>query len=98
MSSWPETGKSFFTFYFLVEFNGFLLLYLLQNGGYSKTEQVTYKAGVCPISGAQLGTLRLALKAANKDGNLGAKVGLRYNIQNEFKCEIPFKIVISVVH
>ena len=76
----------------------FYYFYFLQYGGYSKTQQVTYKAGICPISGAQLGTLRLALKAANKDGNLGAKVGLRYNIQNEFKCEILFTIFDLIVH
>ena len=32
----------------------------------------------CPVTAAQRSTLLLAMKEANKDGTLGAKVGLRY--------------------
>ena len=32
----------------------------------------------CPVTAGQRSTLLLAIKEANKDGTLGAKVGLRY--------------------
>ena len=44
-----------------------------------KTTVDTYRTSKkCPVSAAQRSSLQLALKEADRDGSLGAKVGLAY--------------------